>query len=82
MSKRLILAIFAAALLVASFSLAPSPAEAITGCLQSQSITNYYSDATYHTIVGWCISGCQGGCSCSGTITKYHTIDHLFCVDP
>ena len=82
MSKRLLLAVLAAALLFTSLSLAPRTAEAVTGCLQSQAFTNYYSDATYSHIVGWCISGCQGGCSCTGTLTKYHTVDHIFCADP
>jgi hypothetical protein len=82
MSKRLLLAVLAVTLLFASLALAPRPAQAVAGCVQIQSITNYYSDATYRTIVGYCISGCQGGCSCSGTLTKYYRVDHLFCVDP
>jgi len=78
-----LLALLAVALLLVSFTLFSTPVQAVpSGCKQIQSITTYYSDATHHTIVGTYFSGCQGGCTGSGSITSFYTIDHLICVDP
>lgn len=81
-SRRTLLALLALTLVLVSFSLLPQPVQAIgSGCKQAQSITTYYSDATYKTVVGNYFSGCQGGCTGSGSITQYYRIDHLICVD-
>jgi hypothetical protein len=39
---------------------------------------NYYSDATYTTIVGHCVHGCCQLWSCFGTLTNYSKIAYEF----
>jgi hypothetical protein len=80
-SRRSRLALFALALVLVGAALVSAPAEAVGGCLRSEAITTYYSNAAHSSVVGWCISGCQGGCNCSGTSSKFYTIDHIFCTD-
>jgi hypothetical protein len=80
-SRRARLALLALALVLVSASLISTPAEAMRGCLRSEAFTTYWSDAAHSSVVGWCISNCQGKCTCSGVSSQFYTIDHIICVD-
>lgn len=71
--RRLVLLLAALAVLAVGLA-GPQQPTALAVC--NAASVDYYSDATYTTIVGNCTHGCCQNWVCTGTLTQYSKVDY------
>lgn len=70
--RRLVLLLAALAVLAVALAGPRQPAASAAVC--NAASVDYYSDATYTTVVGNCTHGCCQNWVCTGTLTQYSVV--------
>lgn len=72
------LVLLLALLAIVAVTLAGPQGPAASATCPDAARVNYYSDATYTTLVGYCVHGCCQLWSCYGTLTNYSKVVYEF----
>jgi hypothetical protein len=75
--RRLALAALLLTFVLSGAFLLPNKVASTASCAQYETLTHYYSDATYTTRIGTCHTRCNLTGSCVGSFSPYYIVENV-----